>query len=328
LAEWANNKFDLKLAPESLIGKTAQEASDFILDEAHRSYARREIEYPVEYALEVTLGGGGLENIYVSEQLATWVQGKYSRTLSGDEIRSLPVPQLHARLVQISQDANENIEKEIDKALEKLTTSDMLAGWVSARFRIPLAPDEFEDEPLEDRRKRLYEWGHAFLRNELTELERTVLLQIYDSTWKDHLYAMDQLRESIGLLGYAEKDPRIEYKKQGSGLFLEFMKGIRDRVTDVIFKVRLQQAFVMKNVYTNPVENFQRQSSYGVGASPAAQEVRAERSAATEGAPPVENRQEERTPVTIVNDQPKVGRNDPCPCNSGKKYKQCCGKEA
>ncbi len=328
LAEWANNKFELKLAPESLIGKPGPEAADFILDEAHRSYARREIEYPVEYALEVTLGGGGLENIYVSEQLATWVEGKYGRRISGDEIRTLPVPELHKRLVKISEESNQTIEEEIDRALEKLQQSDMLSTWVSTRFRIPLAPDEFEEEPVEERRKRLYEWGHAFLRNELTELERTVLLQIYDSTWKDHLYAMDQLRESIGLLGYAEKDPRIEYKKQGSGLFLEFMKGIRDRVTDVIFKVRLQQAFVMKNVYTNPVENFQRTNSYGVGASPAAQEVRAERSAATEGAPPVENRTEERAVAPIVNDQPKVGRNDPCPCGSGKKYKQCCGKEA
>ena len=238
------------------------------------------------------------------------------------------MPELHKRLVQISEEANQTIEKQIDQALEKLPNSDMLAGWVSTRFRIPLAPDEFEGEAMEERRKRLYEWGHAFLRNELTELERTVLLQIYDSTWKDHLYAMDQLRESIGLLGYAEKDPRIEYKKQGSELFKEFMKGIRDRVTEIIFKVRLQQTFVMKNVYTNPVENFQKTNSYGVGASPAAQEVRAERSAATEGAPPVESRTEDRVITPIVNEQPKVGRNDQCPCGSGKKYKQCCGKEA
>ncbi len=200
----------------------------------------------------------------------------------------------------------------------------MLAAWVSKRFRIELLPDEFEGEPMEEKRKRLHEWGHAFLRNELTELERTVLLQIYDSTWKDHLYAMDRLQSSIGLLGYAEKDPRIEFKRQGSALFLEFMKMIRDKVTDMIFKVRLQQAFVMKNVYTNPVESYQRQQSYGVAGSAAAQEVRAERSGAV--APTQAAIEEPREP--IVNEGVKVGRNDACPCGSGKKYKQCCGKTA
>jgi preprotein translocase subunit SecA len=324
LSEWAKNKFELQIAPEALIGKTAAEAADLILDAAHKSYARREIEYPVEYALEVTLGGGGTENIYASEQLANWLQGKYGAKITGDEVRQLPIQQLHARLVEISQESNRSIESEIDAAMAKLTTSEMLAAWVSNRFKIPLAPDEFEGEPVEEQRKRLYEWGHAFLRNELTELERAVLLQIYDSTWKDHLYAMDQLRESIGLLGYAEKDPRIEYKRQGSELFKEFMKNIRDKVTDMIFKVRLQQTFVMKNVYTNPVESYQRSTSYGVGASPAAQEVRAER-ATSEGAPPA--RTEERV-ATIINEEPKVGRNDACPCGSGKKYKQCCGKVA
>jgi len=155
-----------------------------------------------------------------------------------------------------------------------------------------------------------------------------VLLQIYDSTWKDHLYAMDLLRESIGLRGVAQDDPRIEYKKEGTRLFGEFMKMIRDRVTDIIFKVRYEQANVMKSVYHNPVESFQRQNSYGVAASPAAQEVRAERAAMQEGPPPVENTPEEPGVATIVNDSAKVGRNEPCPCGSGKKYKQCCGKDA
>ena len=223
------------------------------------------------------MGGGGTENIYASEQLATWMQGKYGSTITGDEVRALSVPDLHKTLVKISEEANKSIEKEIDEAMARLPESELLAGWVSNRFKIPLAPDEFEGEELEEKRKRLYEWGHAFLRSELTELERTVLLQIYDSTWKDHLYAMDQLRETIGLHGYAEKDPRIEFKRRGTELFQEFMKGIRDKVTDMIFKVRLQQAYVMKNVYTNPVESFQRQNSYGVAGGAAAAEVKAER---------------------------------------------------
>ncbi|MCL2646678.1 MAG: SEC-C metal-binding domain-containing protein [Phycisphaerales bacterium] len=323
LAEWVDNKFDLNITAEELIGKAPLEAVEFILQEAKRSYSRREVEYPIEYALEATLGGGGTENIYASEQLANWLTGKYGVNVPGDQIRSVSVPQLHERLVQISQEANSRIEKEIDEAMMRLLPeSAMLAAWVGKRFQISLSPDEFDGEPREDTKKRLYEWGHAFLRSELTELERAVLLQIYDSTWKDHLYAMDQLRETIGLHGYAQKDPRIEFKRSGSLLFQEFMKGIRDRVTDMIFKVRLQQTFVMKNVYTNPVESFQRANSYGVATSAAAQELRAEQ-AQQENTPP-----EETKIATIINESPKVGRNDPCPCGSGKKYKQCCGKNA
>ncbi|MEI8196343.1 MAG: SEC-C metal-binding domain-containing protein, partial [Phycisphaerae bacterium] len=279
----------------------------------------------VEYALEVTLGGGGLDNIYVSEQLANWIHGKYGTTFSGDQIRSTPVKDLHQKLVEISAHANAEIEKQIDEALAKLPESDMLAAWVSNRFVTQVEGVEFEGEPLEERRQRLYELGHAFLRRELTELERTVLLQIFDSTWKDHLYAMDQLREWIGLRGFAEKDPRIEYKKEGSKLFAEFQKSIRDKVTDIIFKVRLSRDFVMKNVYTSPVEQFEKIQSTGVGGSLAAAQATAEINAghaapnapAEEAAPKVQQ---------VVNEGPKVGRNAPCPCGSGRKYKQCCGK--
>jgi preprotein translocase subunit SecA len=327
LAEWTNNKFDVRISGQDLIGKTAAEAADLILAKAHESYARREIEYPVEYALELTLANGGIENIYASEQLSAWLMGKYGETLSGDEIRQTPVPELHRKLVAISDRAGKSLETQIGDAVDKLTDSKELAGWISNRLRVQLSPEEFEGEAPADRKNRLLEWGHAYLRTELTEMERKVLLQIYDSTWKDHLYAMDLLRESIGLRGVAERDPRIEYKKEGSRLFGEFMKSIRDKVTDIIFKVRLEQTFVMKNVYTNPVETFTHQNSYGVGASPAAQEVRAERAAAAADAAPAEAPPEPAV-STIVNDAPRVGRNDPCPCGSGKKYKQCCGKDA
>jgi len=329
LCEWVNKKFDLAVKPSDIEGKNLQQVADFVLDEAHKSYAKREVEYPVEYALEVTLGGGGTGNIYASEQLATWVREKYGVNITGDEIRAFTVPQLHKRLVEISAQAPKLIEQEIDAALSKLPGSKELAAWVTARLRVPLHPDEFEGEDREKTRKRLYEWGHAFLRAELTELERAVLLQIYDGTWKDHLYAMDQLRESIGLRGYAEKDPRIEYKKEGSKLFAEFNKGIRDRVTDMIFQVRMGRDFVMRNVYASAVESYQSNQSYGVGTSMAAQELRAQAAAQQQAASAAVEPQQEEAPVaTIVNDGPRVGRNDPCPCGSGKKYKQCCGKAA
>ncbi len=331
LAQWANNKFGLEVKAEDLIGKPASEAADFILDKAHRAYEFREAEYPVDYALEQSMQGGGLENIYVSEQLVGWVKGKLGATITGEEIRRTPLPELRKKLIDFALQAPKVLEEEINKAVDQMADSNQLAAWISARLKIPLSPEEFEGESIEERRKRMQDWGRAFLRMELTELERAVLLQIYDGTWKDHLYAMDLLRESIGLRGVAERDPRIEYKKEGSRLFGEFMKGIRDRVTDVIFKVRYERQGVPRNVYENATESFQPPTDTGVGASPAAQEVRAEQAAMAGDSSPVQTEEEsaaDEKVATIVNESPKVGRNDPCPCGSGKKYKQCHGKDA
>ena len=91
--------------------------------------------------------------------------------------------------------------------------------------------------------------GRAFLRREMTELERFVLLQISDTAWKDHLLAMDHLKSGIGLRGFAEQDPRVAYKREGARLFQEMHAGVCDRVTDMIFKVRLTAGTEMRSVF-------------------------------------------------------------------------------
>src|SRR5206468_1151505 len=88
-------------------------------------------------------------------------------------------------------------------------------------------------------RELLVDRGRQFLRHELTELEQFVLIQIFDQSWKDHLYAMDLLKTGIGLQAFAERDPRIVYKKEGYRYFEEMMAGIRDKVTDLIFRARI-----------------------------------------------------------------------------------------
>ncbi|HEX7008763.1 MAG TPA: hypothetical protein VF184_02200, partial [Phycisphaeraceae bacterium] len=98
-------------------------------------------------------------------------------------------------------------------------------------------------------REILVSKGRDMLRFELTQLERFVLLQILDTAWKEHLYAMDQLKDSIGLRGYAERDPRIEYKREGSNLFAQMQRNVRDRVTELIFKARLTPNVQIRSVY-------------------------------------------------------------------------------
>ncbi len=323
LAQWANDKFEFNISADELTGKTQEMAVDLILINARKAYQQREISYPVDYALEATMGAGGVENVYASEQLAVWVKAKFGIPISGDEIRTLSVDKLRSRLVDISRQAHETVDRQIDEAVAKLQESRMLSAWVADRFVTQAAPDEFEGEPPDERRERIGELAHAFLRRELTELERTVLLQIYDVTWKDHLYAMDQLRDTIGLRGIAQRDPVIEYKREGSRLFDEFLKNLREKVTDVIFRMRIASAGDMRNVYEGQEELFDANESYGVGESAAARELQAP---PPDAAAP--ESQQEPVLDPIVNAGPRVGRNDPCPCGSGKKYKHCCGGSA
>ena len=327
LAAWANTKFDMELPPEELVNKTPEQAVELILRTARRLYQQREIAYPVEYALEVTLGSGGTDNVYASEQLATYIKAKFDTPITGEEIRSMDLKKLHTHLVAISARANADIDRQIDEAVEKLPESEQLAAWVANRFVTAVPPDEFVDEPPAERRERLRELAHTFLRRELTELERNVLLQIFDETWKDHLYAMDQLRDSIGLRSIAQRDPVTEYKREGSKLFTEFMRALRDKVTDVIFRVRLASSDAMRDVYGQVQETFDPHESYGVDSSAAVEAMRnAALPAGAESEPADEPEDTDQPVAPIVNAAPKIGRNDPCPCGSGKKYKHCCGQ--
>ncbi|WP_347489203.1 preprotein translocase subunit SecA [Desulfoscipio sp. XC116] len=160
-----------------------------------------------------------------------------------------------------------------------------------------LTPADLEDMGREALRELLlekslsaYEAREAELGAEvMRELERMVLLRMVDEKWMDHLDAMDQLREGIGLRAYGQKDPLVEYKFESYQMFQNMVDTIQDDVVRYVFRVNVVQA---------PQQ--QRQT--------------------------VENKYQNETAPQPVRREAKVGRNDPCPCGSGKKYKKCCGK--
>src|SRR6185436_8229109 len=106
--------------------------------------------------------------------------------------------------------------------------------------------------------------GRQFLRKELTDLEQFVLIQIFDQSWKDHLYAMDMLKSGIGLHAFAEKDPRILFKKEGFRYFEEMMAGVRDKVTDLIFRARVVGETQQRSAYRETAATHADSGGYGV----------------------------------------------------------------
>ena len=148
-------------------------------------------------------------------------------------------------------------------------------------------------------------------RDEMQRMERAVLLQILDNAWKDHLLAMDHLRSSVGLRGYAQVDPKVEYKREGMRTFEMMWRGIDERVVDIVYRIEQVEDDALRSTWQETAA-IHEDSPAAAALEP--QEI----SAADQGDPgPVQ-------PIRNVGQ--KVGRNDPCPCGSGKKYKNCCAR--
>ena len=148
-------------------------------------------------------------------------------------------------------------------------------------------------------------FGAAAMR----ELEKWIYLNAIDHQWKDHLLAMDHLREGIGLRGYGQKDPKIEYKKEGFDMFVDMLKRIKVDVAAKLMRVEIQS---MDQIEAFRPDEQEMHMAHGEAGGFEGEDGEA----SADG--------EEAKAVTVQREAPKVGRNDPCPCGSGKKYKKCC----
>ena len=307
--EWARAKFDIKLDIAELADLTASEIRQQLAEKTAAKYKQREIEYPVEFAMNMVYGPQG-PNVYAFEALADWANKKYNANLSVERIQNTKPRHLHKQLLELSESFNNGkLDQELGDKISSLNIGE-LVNWANERFGASLTEEDLAGDGPE-LKDNLSEVAREFLRAELSDLEKYVLVQVYDSTWKDHLYSMDHLKNSIWMRSWAEKDPKTEYKREGSRMFDEMLDTIEDRVTDIIFKVHLEAGARARSVW-----NVSATSHDEVG-----QFAMAERQRAAAQAPQGEQRVKQ-----IRLEQPKVGRNAPCPCGSGKKYKKCCGK--
>jgi preprotein translocase subunit SecA len=156
---------------------------------------------------------------------------------------------------------------------------------------------------------QIYDGKEKILGEELMrQLERYAMLRSLDDEWKEHLYDVDQLKTGIGLRAYGQRDPLIEYKKEAFGLFMEMLQRIDEQTLELIYKLKVEEK--ERPPREEPARQMKaiHQSAVGLGMS--------ENQPAEEVAPG------KRQPVRVGK---KIGRNDPCPCGSGKKYKKCCG---
>ena len=181
--------------------------------------------------------------------------------------------------------------------------------------------------------KKSYEDKEALVGAELLRrVERDIMLQIVDAQWKDHLYSLDHLKEGIGLRGYGQRDPLVEYKKESFALFQDMKARIEEEIVRYLFwlrpvlneeraprpAARRAAPITMNKPAAEAIPAFAG-GGHASAVAPAPTQAARPRPARTGGDDVVK---------TVKHDQPKVGRNDPCPCGSGKKYKKCHGTAA
>jgi len=156
--------------------------------------------------------------------------------------------------------------------------------------------------------------------------EKHVMLNVLDKLWKEHLAAMDYLRQSIGLRGYAQKNPKQEYKREAFEMFSELLERMKYEVITILSKVKIQSNEQVEQLEPNEnpkVENvnYQHASAQGIQEAEGAAEA-----GAAEGQSAEQDAEKADVKQPYQREQRKIGRNEPCYCGSGKKYKQCHGK--
>lgn len=330
LCDWANNKFRLSLTLQDFAGLDGQRAKDFISAKVNEVYRQKEIDFPVQVAMasfmaEKAVGPG--QQKYDRAGLYVWAKTRFPKqTVDLDESIFLTASrnELYDIIKQLSIAAfparpQNEIDDKIEEAMSGTTKAEEgdakeLVEWMQATYKVPVDLSKLVGETKEHVRSMLWNAYDDMYRAEMHQTERTLLLDLLDSSWKNHLLTMDHLRTVVGLRGYAQEDPKTVYKKEGMKEFDLMWENLADRVTETVLRVEDQPDEMANLTWVGAVASQARSTSV-------AQQVRVNVDNLENATTNSGNAPAKQEPIRKSMD--KVGRNDPCPCGSGKKYKNC-----
>jgi preprotein translocase subunit SecA len=330
IVAWAHSQFKVELDLEEIKKLEPAALRQLVLAKVAEAYNHREAEYPVMAGLYRYSVGQGPSARLDREGLVAWARERFEVQLDVEDLKSKQRDEIRNLLVVHSRSSQQKAEAalaEVQSRLDKLFGSgesdkplravggangqlDSLAAWLDQTLHSPLKPEEISELTRSELEQKLVIAVEDRYRPEMRRMERALLLQIVDTTWKEHLLVMDRLRSSVGLMGYAQVDPKVEYKREGMKLFEEMWKHIGDRATEFVFKIeQLNEDFVSSTWVETSATHAE-----APGASEEYRQSQEQTSASNQG---------DTRPEPIRNRGQRVGRNDPCPCGSGKKYKNC-----
>ncbi|MDR1383428.1 MAG: SEC-C domain-containing protein [Planctomycetaceae bacterium] len=348
---WIKTKFGLALDSKDYENAEAITFREMLYQMVHEHYHRKELQFPVYTGLlHFTVRDFNGVKRYDREKLAAWASQRFGvqvnveelKNMQRDEIRDLlfeksarTETQLATKAKELRTDFLELLEAQgnneedlkqdrllIDRYNPKLDNFCEILGnkynYVTSPIRLSLwKPEEIQDH--------LDAIAEDWYNPEMRKMERSLVLQILDAAWKDHLLVMDHLRSSVGLRGYAQVDPKVEYKREGMRIFESMWDAVFDRVTDYIFRVeQLDEEFIGSAWEEGEARHDE------ISGTAATEEMLASRqpnSIVNQQQQAIEQNQSGKKSEPYRNKIPQIGRNEPCPCGSGKKYKKCCGKK-
>ncbi|MGD9720312.1 MAG: SEC-C metal-binding domain-containing protein [Pirellulales bacterium] len=327
---WVRNKFGIALNPAEVAELDVESFQRVVRDSAMQAYEQRETEFAVNSALEFfTKQDAHGQKRVDRESLVAWARDRFDVDLNLEDLKNRQRDEIQALLVEHSKkqqakaaamlvEVHDKVDKLFAGADDGTTAAaatggngvlTSLSAWLRQSLQCDLPAEKLAGMNREELERKLEMAVEDRYRPEMRRLERELVLQILDTAWKDHLLAMDHLRSSVGLRGYAQVDPKVEYKREGMRTFELMWSSVAERVTDLIFRMeRVDAATSSPWVESAAIHE----------EAPSATDIAEQQQAAIDGS------QTDRKLEPIRNREQRVGRNDPCPCGSGKKFKNCC----
>jgi preprotein translocase subunit SecA len=263
------------------------------------------------------------------DKLVAWARERFDVDLNLDDLKNRQRDEIHSLLVEHSRALQERANATLDEVHRRVDTLfnaaaadetaaaasggngalTSLSEWLRQSLYCELPAEKLARLNRDQLERRLEMAVEDYFRPEIRRMERSLVLQILDTAWKDHLLAMDHLRASVGLRGYAQVDPKVEYKREGMRTFELMWSSVAERVTDLVFRMeQLDETAGSTWVESEAIHED----------APSASDIIGQQQAA------IDATQADRKMEPIRNRQERVGRNEPCPCGSGKKFKNCC----
>jgi preprotein translocase subunit SecA len=324
LCDWARLKFQVKINPDELRDKSEPQVKKALLNAVMALYRQKEIDFPVTLAMAQFMSDkqqqpaapGGQR--YNREGLFQCAQARFPEAreqIKEDDFRTLSRNKLQELLQSISRSiypsqGHEAVDQHLEDAFQGTRAAEAedareVAEWARTELKLDVTDQQLTGLTQPEARNLLWNAFDKLYRPEMKGMERGLLLNLLDSSWKNHLLQMEVLRSAMNLVWVGQIDAKTEYKREGMNEFNAMWKGIHDKVAETIFRMEETVEFQESMWQISAVRHdaAPRDSQNGSMSTNAGGEVKK--------IEPIRNRGE------------KVGRNDPCPCGSGKKYKNC-----
>ncbi len=323
---WVKAKFGIEIDLAEIQNQEIEFIKDLVVQKAVAKYDDKEAEYPVMAGLSQFTNGKGPDSRLDRESLINWARDRFTEEISIDDLRNKQRNEVREYLLQHSRSSQSKAIESMDQLQSMINDMQQsgriplsqagdnvgsLKSWLKDKVDYELPAKKLNKLDRDKLEPKLLSAVDDFYHPEMRRMERMVLLDVVDNAWKDHLLAMDYLRSAVGQRGMAQLDPKVEYKREGMRLFEGLWNSIGERVTDLIYRMEsLNSDFISHTFVSLKAEH--QDFSHSEIAQEQQQAIDNSSSGGGRVAQPIRNRQQ------------RVGRNDPCPCGSGKKFKQCC----